>query len=379
MRRIYLDNAATTAIDRDVSDAMLPYMRELYGNPSSIHAAGRETRAAIEKARKTVAKYLNTSPAEIFFTSGGTEANNTAIKCAVRDLGIKHIISSSIEHHCVLHCVEEIEKSGSLKVHMVSLTDIGHIDLEDLEKKLSGIKEPCLVSLMHANNEIGNLLDIQKVGEMCERYKAYFHSDTVQTVAHYPIDLQKTKVHFISGAAHKFHGPKGIGFLYVNHKIKIQPYIHGGSQERNMRAGTENLIGIVGLAKALEISYEHLENESKKIAELKKYMVEKLKKEIPEVNFNGDYNGNSLYTVLNVAFPENDKSDMLLFSLDISGICASSGSACTSGSDVGSHVLAALKNQPKGTSVRFSFSKYNTKEEIDMVVSKLKELLLVEA
>ncbi len=375
--RIYFDNAATSKLDDAVFDAMLPYMKEKYGNPSSIHAAGRETRTAVEEARKTIAKNLHTSPSEIFFTSGGTEANNTAIKCAVKDLGVKHIISSRLEHHCVLHCVEEMQ-AQNITVHYVSTKEKGHIDLDNLKEILSNLKgEKILVTLMHANNEIGNITDIKTIGELCKNYQAYFHSDTVQTFAHYPIDLQNIYVHFISGAAHKFHGPKGIGFLYVNSEIKLKPFIHGGAQERNMRAGTENVTGIVGLGKATEIAYETLEQEKNNIQGLKTYMAEKLIQEVPEVKFNGDYDGSSLYTVLNVSFPPNERSSMLLFNLDIVGICASSGSACSSGSDVGSHVMKILNTDPSRANIRFSFSKFNTKDEIDTVVAKLKELCVV--
>ncbi len=370
---IYLDSAANTKLDEEVFEAMTPFLKEKYGNPSSIHAVGREMRTAIEKTRKTIANKLNASPSEIFFTSGGTESNNTAIKCSVRDLGVKHIISSKIEHHCVLHSVEDMAKQG-VEVSYVDLTEKGHIDLNHLETLLNTSSQKTLVTLMHANNELGNLLDIKKVGELCKEHDAYFHSDTVQTFAHYPIDLQDIHVHFISGAAHKFHGPNGIGFLYVNGDININCYISGGAQERNMRAGTENTIGIVGLGRATELAYEHLEHESKKIQELKTYMANKLSEEIQDVQFNGDYSGESLYTVLNVSFPPNDKSSMLLFNLDISGICASGGSACTSGSDIGSHVLRNIGADMNRPSIRFSFSKYNTKEEIDTVVAKLKEL-----
>lgn len=378
--RVYLDNAATTALDKEVLEAMLPFMKEHFGNPSSIHSFGRETRAAIEKARKTIASFFNASPSEIFFTSGGTESNNMAIRCAIRDLGVKNIISSKIEHHCVLHTLEEMEKKGKAKIHFVKLEEDGPIDLEDLENLLqqtTNDKHQTLVSLMHANNEIGNLLPLKKVSELCEKYNAYFHSDTVQTVGHYRIDLQKINVHFISGSAHKFHGPKGSGFIYISHKVKINPLIYGGGQERNMRAGTENLYGIIGLAKALELAYTDLEKQQEYIQGLKTYMIEQLKENFPHITFNGDYAGSSLYTVLNVAFPPNDKSELLLFNLDIAGICVSGGSACSSGSDAGSHVLSAMNADAEKKSVRFSFSKNNTKAEIDFVVKKLKEIIPV--
>lgn len=374
--KVYLDNAATTPLDKEVLDAMLPYMTEHFGNPSSIHGFGRKTRAAIEGARKTVAKFLNVSPAEIFFTSGGTEADNQAIRCSINDLGIKHAITSKIEHHAVLHTLEALEHEGLIKLSFVNLTSNGHIDLEHLEQLLKE-NERTFVSLMHANNEIGNLLPLEKVGEICGKYDAVFHSDTVQTMGHYEMDLQKINVHFITCAAHKFHGPKGVGFLYVSNKIKINPLIYGGSQERNMRGGTENLYGIIGLAKAIEIAQRDMKEHENHILELKKYMVEKLKQSIPGVEFNGSCLDNCLYTVLNVRFPHTDNAEMLLFNLDIAGIGASGGSACTSGSNQGSHVLRGINVDVTRPSVRFSFCKYNTKEEIDYTVNKLKELFPV--
>jgi cysteine desulfurase len=375
MNRIYFDNAATTALDKEVLEAMLPYMTEKFGNPSSIYYYGRESRLAIENARKSVAKLLNVHPGEIFFTSGGTESNNTAIGAAIRDLGCRHIISSPIEHHAVLHTVEHFDQEEVVTTSYVNLHSNGHVNMVDLEEQLSSYKERCLVTLMHANNEIGNLLDIDAVGQLCKEYKAIFHSDCVQTVGHYPLDLRKTPIHFISGAGHKFHGPKGIGILYVNDNIKIKPFILGGGQERNMRAGTENLYGIVGFAKALEIAMAGFEQDSKYIQSLKTYMIEQLRKNIKDVQFNGDQEGKCLYTVLSVSFPKTERSEMILFSLDMNNICVSGGSACSSGADVGSHVIRALNNDPNRVTVRFSFCKHNTKEEVDIVVEKLKELI----
>lgn len=373
--RIYLDNAATTSLDKEVLDVMMPYLTTNFGNPSSIYSYGRESRLAIENARKTVAKILHAHPAEIFFTSGGTESSNTAITAAVRDLGCKHIISSVIEHHATTHTVEHLYHSGEAALSYVKLLPNGHVDLEDLEKLLAESEEKCLVTLMHANNEIGNLLDIEAVGNLCKLYNAIFHSDTVQTVGHYPFNLRNIPVHFITGAGHKFHGPKGVGLLYINENVKIKPFVYGGSQERNMRAGTENLYGIVGFAKALEIATANHDEESAYIKSLKLYMLEQLKKHIKGVAFNGDPIGRSLYTVLSVSFPKTEKSEMILFNLDINQICASGGSACTSGADAGSHVIRAVNNNPNQVTVRFSFSKHNTKEEIDMVVNKLKDLI----
>jgi len=373
--RIYLDNAATTALDPVVLEAMMPYLTEKFGNPSSIYSYGRETRLAVENARKSVAKILNAHPAEIFFTSGGTEASNTAIVSAVRDLGCKHIISAEIEHHATTHTVEALHCSGEVKLSWVKLLPNGHVNLEDLEKLLATHEEKTLVTLMHANNEIGNLLDIHAVGNICKKYGAFFHSDTVQTVGHYPFNLRDTPVHFITGAGHKFHGPKGTGILYINENVKIKPLINGGSQERNMRAGTENVYGIVGFAKALEIATASYEAESVYIKDLKLYMMELLEKNMETVSFNGDPLGHSLYTVLSVSFPKTEKSEMLLFNLDINSICASGGSACTSGADAGSHVIRAINNDPNQVTVRFSFSKHNTIAEINTVVEKLKGMV----
>jgi cysteine desulfurase len=374
--RVYLDNAATTPLDPEVLEAMLPYMKQHFGNPSSIHSFGRETKAAIEQARKKVSGYFNVSPSEIFFTSGGTEANNTAIRCSIRDLGITHVITSPIEHHAVLHTVEELEKQGRIKLSLVSVDERGHVNLEHLEKLLSAHPHS-LVSLMHANNEIGNLLPLKSVAQLCAKYDAIFHCDTVQTVGHFKIDLSDIPVHFISCAAHKFHGPKGAGFLYINRNVKINPFIYGGAQERNMRGGTENVYGIIGLAKALELAYENLEAHKKHILALKEYMAKSLTESIPGILFNGDCMGTSLYTVLNVSFPVTDFAEMLLFNLDIAGIAVSGGSACSSGSEEPSHVLKALGADDARPSVRFSFSKFNKKEEIDFALEKLRELYSV--
>ena len=375
MERIYLDNAATTALDKEVLDAMMPYLTEKFGNPSSIYSYGRETRLAIENARKSVARILNAHPGEIFFTSGGTESNNTAIAAAIHDLGCRHIVSSPIEHHAVLHTVEHYGCEEDVTYSFVNLLPDGHVDMDDLEQQLSTLEKRCLVSLMHANNEIGNLLDMDAVGNLCKKYNAIFHSDCVQTVGHYPIDLRKSAVHFISAASHKFYGPKGVGILYVNDNVKIHPLIFGGGQERNMRAGTENLYGIVGFAKALELATINYEKDREYIQSLKNYMIDQLGKNINSVSFNGDVEGRSLYTVLSVGFPKTEKSEMILFNLDINHICASGGSACTSGANQGSHVIRAINNDPNQVTVRFSFSKHNTKEEIDKVVEKLKELI----
>jgi cysteine desulfurase len=373
-QRIYFDNAATTPIEPLVLQEMMPYLSTNFGNPSSIYSYGRENRLAIEKARKSVASILKAQPAEIFFTSGGTESSNTAIFNAVRALGCKRIITSPIEHHATLHTVEFLSKNGEASLEFVSLLPNGHIDMKDLENKLEASSTKTLVTLMHANNEIGNLTDINAVGELCKKHHAIFHADTVQTVGHFPLDLSATHVDFITGAGHKFHGPKGIGILYISQRNKINPFIHGGGQERNMRAGTENIYGIIGFSKALELANERHDEDKSYILALKKYMKQRLHETIPGVVFNGDPDGESLYTVLSVGFPHTEKSEMLLFNLDINHICVSGGSACSSGANQGSHVINALTKEKQST-VRFSFSKFNTKEEIDKVISSLQSLL----
>lgn len=377
--RAYFDNAATTPVDEAVFEEMKPYLLNMYGNPSSIHSHGREVRSAIERSRKKVADILNTSPSEIFFTSGGTEADNTALRCTIESHGIRHLITSRIEHHAVLHTSEALEKEGKVQLHFVALEENGQVDFNHLEQLLEAHSGDVMVSLMHANNEIGNVTDIERVGELCEAHDAIFHSDTVQTIGHFRHDLQQLKAHFIVGSAHKLHGPKGVGFLYARHDNKIKPFIHGGAQERNMRGGTENVAGIIGLAKSLEISYQHQSEHRKHIEGLKSRMINKLRSQIEDIHFNGtsDDIQNSLYTVLNVCLPPSEDNDMLLFNLDINGISASGGSACSSGSSIGSHVLAALKRDQARGAVRFSFSKYTTNEEVDFAVEKLAEITSV--
>lgn len=376
--RVYLDNAATTPLDPEVFEAMKPFMLEDFGNPSSTHAHGRKVRAAIESARKKVAELLNCTPGEIIFTSGGTEADNTLLCNSISTYGIQHAISSPIEHHAVTHTLETLAKKGLVQLHHVQLDEKGHVDLVHLENLLREHPK-ALVALMHANNEIGNLLDLEKVGELCTQYSSYFQSDTVQTMGHYRHDLKKLKVHGLTAAAHKFHGPKGVGFMYINKDKKIQQLIHGGAQERNMRGGTENVYGIIGLAKALEICYREMAEHENHIKKLKSHMIEKLRETIPGVSFNGDSANleKSLYTVLNVSLPESEENDMLLFNLDLQGISASGGSACSSGASTGSHVLGALYPNSKRGAVRFSFSKNNTLAEIDFAVEKLAHLCKV--
>lgn len=371
---VYLDNAATTPLDNEVFEAMKPFLLDNYGNPSSTHSHGRKVRSAIESARKTVAELLNASTSEIFFTSGGTEADNALICCSINSYGLKHAITSKIEHHAVLHTLENLANQDKIKLSYVNLDENGNVDLNHLEALL-GSNDRSLVSLMHANNEIGNLLDLDVVGNLCKEYEAIFHSDTVQTMGHYKHDLTALPVDCVTGAAHKFHGPKGAGFMYIDRHTKIAPFIHGGAQERNMRGGTENVYGIIGLAKALEVAYRDMEEHQKHIQGLKDRMIAKLKSSIDSIGFNGESANaeKSLYTVLNACLPESPDNDMLLFTLDINGISASGGSACSSGATKGSHVLEEVQVNPNRGAVRFSFSKYNTVEEIDYTAEKLAE------
>lgn len=375
--RVYFDNAATTPMAPEVIETVSHAMRTLFGNPSSIHADGRMARTAVEDARKTVAKYLNASIGEIFFTSGGTESNNMILKNAVRDLGVKRFITSKIEHHCVLHTLESLEKTADIQVEFVKIDEKGRIDLENLEVLLKINNDKTLVSLMHANNEIGTMIDLDAVSKICEEHGAFFHSDTVQTMGYFPIDVNKTKIHFLTGAAHKFHGPKGIGFIYINGDVTLKPFIDGGSQERNMRGGTENVPGIVGLAKALEMAQEDMYERQDEIEGIRQYFKNQLWDTFADIQFIGDYEGNYHYKVLNVSFPPSMKSELLLFNLDIAGISASGGSACSSGAEGGSHVLDALDIDPERKCIRFSFSHYNTLDEVDFVIEKLKKVVAV--
>ncbi|SFB49009.1 cysteine desulfurase family protein [Algoriphagus aquimarinus] len=379
--KVYLDNAATTAMDDRVIDAMIPFMRNHYGNPSSVHSFGREVRTAIERSRKKVAELINATPAEIFFTSGGTEADNTAIVCGIESHGITHAITSPLEHHAVLHTLEMCAKKGHIKLSILDVNEKGELDMNQLEELLKA-NPKSLVSLMHANNEIGNLNDLNHIGALAKEYGAFFHSDTVQTMGHYIHDMKSLPVDAIVAGGHKFHGPKGSGFLYVKKDKKIHPLIHGGAQERNMRGGTENVIGIIGIAKALEIAYEDMAEHQTHVEAIKKHFFQSLTQEIPGVGFNGlsaDMD-KSLYTVLSVSLPPSEaNSGMLLFNLDLEGVSASGGSACSSGATVGSHVLRAINHTPERDAVRFSFSRFNTIEEVDYTVGKLKDLYAVEA
>lgn len=375
--RVYLDNAATTPISEKVIEVMTDCMKRHYGNPSSIHADGRTVRAILEEARKTVANRIGASIGEIFFTSGGTESNNMALKCSVRDLGVECIISSPAEHHCILHTLENLERTQGIEILYLDIDKQGRINMNQLEDLLAHSDKKTMVSLMHANNEIGTMIDMDKVSQLCETHNAIFHSDTVQTIGHFPMDVSKTKIHFLSAGAHKFHGPKGVGFIYINGDAMIKPFIDGGSQERNMRGGTENVYGIIGMAKALELACDHMDERQQHISSLRNYLLEQLESNFEDIQFNGDYKDNYLYTVLSVSFPPSPKSSLLLLNLDISGISASGGSACSSGAEAGSHVMKSIGADPMRKTIRFSFSHYNTKEEIDFVIEKLKSIIAV--
>lgn len=378
MQQVYLDNAATTKVRKEVVEKMQEALANTYGNPSSTHSFGRSAKTVVEKARKTIAKYINAHPSEIIFTSGGTEADNMILRCAVRDLGVKTIITSKIEHHAVLHTVEELAKEYAINLVFVELDAHGNPDYQHLEELLKADDSKKLVSLMHVNNEIGNILDLDRVGDLCEANGAYFHSDTVQSLGHYSWDFASSKVHFLTAAAHKFHGPKGIGFAVIKRNSGLKPLIVGGSQERGFRAGTESFHNIVGLETAFVTSYDKLEEEMNYVKGLKQHFITEMEKALPGVVFNGHSGdmGKSTYTLVNARLPfDAQKSLMLLFHLDLKGIACSKGSACQSGSDLGSHVLTEIlpNEELKKPSVRFSFSKYNTKEELDYAINVLKE------
>ena len=374
--KVYLDNAATTPIASEVIEEIQPYLNNYFGNPSSTHAFGRKTKNAIEINRKKIADLIQAKNNEIIFTSGGTEADNMALRCAVFDLNVKRIITTKIEHHAVLHTAECLRDQENVEIIFLATDHNGNPDLVQLESIVND-KVNTLVTLMHANNEIGTLLPIKKVASICAKHKhVYFHSDTVQTMGHYTFNLSETPIDFLTCSAHKLHGPKGVGFLYVNQKISLNPLITGGSQERKNRGGTENLYGIVGLGKAMEMAYENLTSHQKHIQDLKSFMKEELEKIDQRINFNGETSPEkSLYTVLNVCFPADVCNSMLLFSLDIHGIAASGGSACSSGSNQGSHVLAELPHQENCQSVRFSFSRFNTQEDVEFTIEKIRSII----
>ena len=380
MNSVYLDNAATTQIRDKVIDKMLQVSKNYYGNPSSTHSFGRSSRTLIESSRKKIAGHLNVSPSEIIFMSGGTEADNCILRSAVRDLGVKHLISSKIEHHAVTHTLDQLKVDYPIEISYVKLDSFGNIDYADLELILKSSQSKTLVSLMHINNEIGNILDMSLVSDLCKKYNSLFHSDTVQSVGNYKLDLSLLDIDFIVASAHKFHGPKGIGFAYVKNTNPIKPLIFGGSQEKGCRAGTESVHNIVGMSEALDISINKMEKEFDHIKKIKSYFIDRLKNVIKGVEFNGLSSNldDSTYTLVNVRFPiSKEKSALFLFQLDMKGIACSKGSACQSGADAGSHVLnnVLTVDQNKFVSLRFSFSIYNTIKQIDYVVTQLNELI----
>lgn len=378
MKSVYLDNAATTAILPEVVDVMTKVLTETYGNPSSTHNYGRNAKAIVEQARKTIAKQLNVSSSEIIFTSGGTEADNLLLQSAVKDLGVKTIITTRIEHHAVLNTVNYLSENYAIEIVFLDLDENGQINYSQLRETLES-KENVLVSLMHVNNEIGNILDIKNVADLCQANNALFHSDTVQSIGHYHLDLQDIKVDFIAVSAHKFHGPKGVGFAFIRKNSGLHPMIFGGEQERGQRAGTESIHNIAGLETAFKIAYQNLEKDKEHISSLKAYCLEQLRSKIPSISFNGlsDDIEKGTYTIINFRLPELSKNaTMIQFHLDLKGIACSRGSACQSGSTKNSHVLEEIltKEELKKVSLRVSFSKFNTTKDVDYLVKALKEL-----
>ena len=377
---VYFDNAATTPLRKEVIKTISRVMVECFGNPSSTHSFGRTAKTYIETARKGIASLLNALPQEIIFTSGGTESDNMILSCAVKDLNVKTIISSPIEHHAVIHALDALKKNQKINVRYLKLDAQGNIDLNDLEESLKIDNSKKLVSLMHVNNEIGNILNLHEVGNLCHNNNALFHTDAVQGVGHYLFDLKNLPVDFLSSASHKYHGPKGIGFSFVRKNSGLEPFIYGGAQERGLRAGTESVHNIVGMHEALDISHKKLEVEKKQILFLKNHFIKGLIEIFPNVHFNGNSSENNLstYTLLNVALPIDEKKASLLdFHLDLKGIACSKGSACQSGSSQGSHVLNHIQNQKikKMSSLRFSFSSFNNIDEVDYVLETLKEFV----
>lgn len=378
--QVYFDNTATTALRDEVIIRMTEVMKTTYGNPSSSHSYGRSSKSLIEQSRKNIASLLNCSASEIVFTSGGTEADNLILRSAVRDLGVEEIVTSHIEHHAVLHTIESLQKEFGISVQYVKLEANGNINLIDLEHILANSTKKQLVSLMHINNEIGNKIDLEKVAHLCKAQHALFHSDTVQSIGHCEIDLQKIPVDFLAASAHKFHGPKGAGFAFIRKNSGLKSSILGGEQERGYRAGTESIHNIVGMEEALKISYANLETERAYITDLKQYFIKSLKKSFPKASFNGNCSDleKSAYTLLNVCLPFSpEKASLLQFQLDLKGIACSRGSACQSGSNQSSHVLSAILDGEhlQRPSVRFSFSHYNTKDEVDYVMEVLSHFI----
>ena len=374
MDRIYFDNASTTPIDSRVAEKMYDVLKNHFGNPSSIHYYGRKARTIIEDARKQVAQVLGASTGEIFFTSSSTESNNMFLLNSVEDLGVERMISSPTEHHCVLHTLQHIKKVGKAEVVYLEVDHNGSPDLDQLKELLANSNKKTLVSLMHANNEIGTMIDLDEVSELCKTNNALFHSDTTQTVGKEKIELLQTHLNCITASAHKFYGPKGVGFIYMNSESTVRPLIHGGGQERNMRPGTENIVGIVGLAEALRLGDQEYNDRKSHVLDLKNHLRNRLNEEFHDIQYLGRQDDLSLYTILNVSLPPNPKSDMIIMNLDISGICASAGSACSSGAEHASHALAAIQSDPARKAVRFSFSHHNTIDEVNYLIEQLKKL-----
>lgn len=374
MRRVYLDNASTTPMLPEVIETMTDVMTETYGNASSIHYHGRNARTQVESARKLIANTIKASIGEIFFTSTATEAHNMIINCAVRDLGVQHIVTSPTEHHCILHPMEHLRDHHNVQLSILKVDHLGRIDYDELNTILQSSTVKTMLTLMHGNNEIGTMIDLHRVAEICHDTQTLFHCDTVQTIGKFELDVSSTPIAFCAGSAHKFHGPKGVGFVYINGDNQLKPYIMGGAQERNMRAGTENVYGIVGMAKALDLAVQQQDVRKEKILALRQHFVQRMQAELVDISFNGDQEGDYLYNIVSVSFPPSDKIDLLQFNLDISGISASAGSACSSGIESDSHVLTAIGHDDRRKTVRFSLSHLNTMEEIDYVVDKLKTI-----
>ncbi|WP_303315494.1 cysteine desulfurase family protein [Flavivirga abyssicola] len=379
MKNVYFDNAATTQMRDEVITAITEVMKKNYGNASSSHSFGRSSKSLIEQSRKTIAQYLNVSAGEIVFTAGGTEADNLVLRSAVRDLGVNHVITSKIEHHAVLHTIEQLEKEYNILVSYVDITANGDVDYKHLETLIQ-TENKTLVSLMHINNEIGNILDIEHVANLCKANDALFHTDAVQSIGHYKMDLQALQIDFLAASAHKFHGPKGVGFTFIRKNSGLKPLIFGGEQERGLRAGTESVHNIIGMEVALKSAYANMNIETDSIKTLKRYFIDKIMKDIPKVTFNGQSDDleKSTYTLINICLPvPPKKAAMLLFQLDLKGIACSKGSACQSGSSQNSHVLTEILNDIdlQKPSIRFSFSVYNTKEEVDYVIDVLKAFI----
>ena len=380
MSTIYLDNAATTKVREEIVDTISSIIKNEYGNPSSTHSYGRSSKSLIESSRKEIADILNVKTSEIIFTSGGTEGDNMIIRNCVNNLGVSHIITTKIEHHAVTHTIDDLIESNNIKVSYVKVSKSGDVDLNNLEEILKRSDEKSLVSLMHINNEIGNITDIQLVSKICQKYNSLFHSDTVQSIGHYDLDFNELGLDFFVASAHKFHGPKGVGFAFVKKNTQLGSFITGGMQEKGFRAGTESVHNIYGMSEALKISLNNLSKEKQYVSEIKSYFISKISNEIENIKFNGNSAdlSKSTYTLVNVLLPVDKKTGgLFMFKLDMKGIACSKGSACQSGSDNGSHVLNEIQNKEDNCkiSLRFSFSIYNTKDEIDYTVKEIKNLL----